>query len=153
MSKQKFKIVVISAVVLWVAAFVQIIATRVYVSQTDFTQAFARNQLTAVKTSTDSRDVKAGNDCTEGVIKGELSEEEKEQLAENLFRTMGGGQVLTSSMAYGTDYYVAYGYTSGLSETKTVNGRKINLTVAISYDETKDETNVTMGTPLINSDI
>lgn len=151
--KQKFKIAVTVAALLWMIVFVQILVTRFYVSHTNFTQAFARNQVT-VETSEniDSRNIKEGNTCTEGLIRGKLSNDEKEKLAENLFRTMGGGEVMAGSMNNGNNYYVAYGYTSGIKKVKRVNGRRINLNVAISYDEEKDITNVIMGTPLVNSD-
>ena len=51
-----------------------------------------------------------------------------------------------------SDYYVAYGYTSGFESSKKVNGRRINMMAAFSYDEKKDVTKVVFGTPLINSD-
>lgn len=57
-----------------------------------------------------------------------------------------------SSQADDADYYVAYGYTMGIDKVKVVNGRKINLNVAMSYDEKEQVTRVIVGTPLINSD-
>lgn len=152
MLKRKFKIAIMTAAVLWMVVFIQIVVTRIYVEKNDFTQAFARNQLTITKQNTDTRNTKLGNTCIEGKIYGKMEKEEMAELAEDLFHSMGGGSVLTSSIASSENYYVAYGYTNGIADTKKVNGRRVNLNVAISYDESKDCTNVTMGTPLINSD-
>ena len=51
-----------------------------------------------------------------------------------------------------SDNYVAYGNTIGYEGSKKVNGRRINMMAAFSYDENKDVTKVVFGTPLINSD-
>lgn len=152
MLKRKFKIAIMAAAVLWMVVFIQILVTRIYVANTDFTQAFARNQLTITEKNTDSRNVKAGNTCIEGKIFGKMEKEEMAGLAEDLFQSMGGGSVLTGSISSGENYYVAYGYTNGIADAKNVNGRKVNLNVAISYNEREDCTEVIMGTPLINSD-
>lgn len=152
MLKKKFKIVIITAAVLWMVVFIQILVTRIYVAQNDFTQAFARNQLTVINPNIDTRNVKEGNTCTEGKLLGRMEKEEMAKLANDLFQSMGGGNVLTSSMSPENNYYVAYGYTSGIAESKNINGRKVNLNVAIYYDENENCTNVIMGTPLINSD-
>ena len=46
----------------------------------------------------------------------------------------------------------AYGYTTGIKKYKTINGKRINMNVAVSYDEKKDVTNVIFGSPIVNSD-
>lgn len=152
MLKRKFKIAIMTAAVLWMVVFIQIVVTRIYVANNDFTQAFARNQLTITGNNNDTRNIKAGNTCIEGKIFGKMDRKEMAELAEDLFRSMGGGSVLTGSISSGENYYVAYGYTNGIANVKNVNGRKVNLNVAISYNESEDCTNVIMGTPLINSD-
>lgn len=152
MFKGKLKTAIIAAAVLWVVVFIQIAVTRIYVAHNDFTQAFARNQLTITEKNTDSRNTRAGNTCIEGKIFGKMEKEEMAELAEDLFQSMGGGSVLTGSISSGDNYYVAYGYTNGIAAAKNVNGRKVNLNVAISYNENEDCTEVIMGTPLINSD-
>ena len=73
-------------------------------------------------------------------------------MADKLFRQLGGGEVMNSNSDSSSDYYVAYGYTSGFESSKKVNGRRINMMAAFSYDEKKDVTKVVFGTPLINSD-
>ena len=152
--KTKFKIILAALVLLWCIAFVQNIITRVYVSRSSFTQAFARNQILATGregAETDTRNTKEGNLCKSGIIAGQLSNEKRKQVAEDIFREFGGVSVMSSDVD-NEDYYVAYGYTTGIDTSKIVNGRKINLNVAISYDETEQLTHIVVGTPLINSD-
>ncbi len=149
---KKFKLVAITALVLWLVVLIQIMFTRFVVSEKDVWQAFARNQITSVREETDSRNVKEGNTCLMGKYPGRLSLEEQEALTNRLFRSLGGGSVLTSSMDTEADYYVAYGYTTGIETIKKVNGKRINMNVAISYNEKEDCTEVVMGIPLINSD-
>lgn len=152
--KTKFKILLAALVLLWCIAFVQNIITRVYVSRSSFTQAFARNQILATEkeeAAADTRNTKEGNLCKSGVIAGQLSSEKRRQVAEDIFREFGGVSVMSSDVD-NEDYYVAYGYTTGINTSKIVNGRKINLNVAISYDETEQLTHIVVGTPLINSD-
>lgn len=155
MLKTKFKIIVWSVFVLWLVVLVQTVVTRLYVSQTAFEQAFARNQVAVDNDSTaamDTRNIKAGNRCQEGVIQGRLSTEAMRELAQELFRDFGGEKVLSSTGMGADRYFVAYGYTRGLDTGKKVNGKLVNLTVAMSYDEEEDVTRIVLGTPLINSD-
>lgn len=155
MLQTKFKIIAWSALVLWLVVLMQTVVTRLYVSHTAFEQAFARNQVVVDRVSdaaADARNVKTGNRCQEGVVQGKLSEESMQELAQKIFRDFGGGEVLSSTGMGVENYFVAYGYTRGLDTGKKVNGKSVNLTVAMSYDETKDVTRIVLGTPLINSD-
>lgn len=155
MLNTKFKIIAWSAVMLWLVVLMQTVVTRLYVSQTAFEQAFARNQIAVEKNSaadTDVRNVRAGNQCREGVIQGRLTEDAKQELAQDMFRDFGGEVVMSSVGEVDESYFVAYGYTRGIKKSKKVNGKSVNLTVAISYDEGKNVTRVVMGTPLVNSD-
>lgn len=60
MSK-KVKLMIYVACTLWIAVFAQIIVTKVFVSQSDVTQAFARNQLVVTEGSASIPDI-----CQEG---------------------------------------------------------------------------------------
>ncbi len=150
--KRKFKIAVWAAALLWIVVLIQIAITRLYVSKTDFVQAFARNQLTVDMVNQDRANIQEGNTCLEGYVPGRLGTEEREKLATELFQTMGGTPVMVHSDNAEDAYYVAYGYTTGLAYYKKVNGHRINLNVAVCYEEEKDRTRVIMGTPIINSD-
>lgn len=155
MLNTKFKIIAWSAVVLWLVVLMQTVVTRLYVSQTAFEQAFARNRIAVEKSSAadaDARNVRAGNQCREGVIGGRLTQDSKRELAQDMFRDFGGELVMSSVGEEDENYFVAYGYTRGIKKNKNVNGKAVNLTVAISYEEEKNVTRVVMGTPLVNSD-
>lgn len=155
MLNTKFKIVAWSAVVLWLVVLMQTVITRLYVSQNAFEQAFARNQIAVEKDTgaeKDARNIKMGNQCREGDLPGKLTQEAMYELAQELFRDFGGEVVMSSLAATGDNYFVAYGYTRGIEKSKKVNGKSVNLTVALSYDEEKNVTHVVMGTPLVNSD-
>lgn len=152
--KTKFKIILTALVLLWAIAFVQTLITRLYVSNSAFTQAFARNQILVTdekEASTDTRNIAQGNKCKEGIITGRLSKEKRQQVAQDIFRELGGTEVMSSDTE-NENYYVAYGYTSGIETVKRVNGKKINVNVAMSYDEREQVTHIIVGTPLINSD-
>lgn len=109
---------------------------------------------TGSATSTeDTRNTREGNKCVQAFKTGRLSTKEMADTAKALFQTMGGSVVMDHVESGDSGYYVAYGYTTGLDTCKKVNGHRVNMNVAIQYDETKGRTCVTMGTPLINSDI
>jgi hypothetical protein len=156
--RTKFKIIAAAAAVLWLVVLLQTVMTRFYVSQNAFTQAFARNQIVTGteksegKAANDSRNTAEGNRCEEGTIAGKLSEEKMQTIAQDMFRQMGGVEVMASSETGAGGYFLAYGYTRGLTTQKCVNGKKINLNIAMSYDEEENQTRVVMGTPLVNSD-
>lgn len=137
--KRKFIIAVGVTLTLWLVVISQTLITKWYVSEPDFIQAFSRNHLT----------VKGKN---EGELPGKLDGKEMQELADDLFASLGGGRLFDSDIEENDNFYVAYGYTSGIENTKKVNGRKINLNVAITYDEKADCTNVTMDSPLILTD-
>lgn len=154
---RKFRIAVFAAAVLWLVVLLQIIITRVYVSNTDFTQAFVRNQVTVLREETaqqnaDGRNARQGNICTQGVIRGRLTEQEMKELAQRIFRSLGGGEVMSGNSFRKENYYVAYGYTTGIADYKKIGGKRINMNVAVSYDEKKDVTNVLLGSPIVNTD-
>ena len=131
MGKKKFFAAAFAAFVLWAIVILQTVLTRWYVSQTAFEQAFAKSDI--MKASTQEA-------------------AEQQTMADKLFRQFGGGEVMNSNSDSSSDYYVAYGYTSGFESSKKVNGRRINMMAAFSYDEKEDVTKVVFGTPLINSD-
>ena len=129
--RRKLKLAIFCMCLCWIVAFAQFAMTRFYLSHNDATQAFARNQL------------------IKGHLSGEMTSSQKEQLASRLFHVWGGAIKDTRQTS---DYYVAYGYTSGIAFCKKINGQKINLNLAITYNEISDETTVYLGVPLLNTD-
>lgn len=152
--KTKFKIIIVAVMVLWCVAFVQTLVTRWYVSGSAFKQAFARNQIVLTQYSdseTDMRNIQTGNVCREGVVAGRLSKEKRAQIVNSIFREFGGCPVMNSDEE-NDNYFIAYGYTKGIQSKKYVNGKVINLSVAVSYEEENQMTRIVVGVPFINSD-
>jgi len=82
-----------------------------------------------------------------GSYEGELTREQKDQLTGYFFEKMEGNTVENGNL---DELYTVYGYTREIEEYLVINGNKTNINVAISYDETKDETNIYVATPVIN---
>lgn len=148
MSK-KVKFMIYVACTLWIVVFAQIAVTRIFVRQTDVTQAFARNQLVVEEGSSDMREICRKGGWIMGKIPGRLSTEERRKIADNIFGYEGGTRLSEYSER---GYYVAYGFTSGIQLIKKVNGKTINMNVAVTYDENEDKTIVYFGVPIYNGD-
>ena len=145
MGKKKFFAAAFAAFVLWAIVILQTVLTRWYVSQTAFEQAFAKSDIMKASTqeaAADTRNTNSDNRVMEGVVNGRLNASEQQTMADKLFRQFGGGEVMNSNSDSSSDYYVAYGYTSGFESSKKVNGRRINMMAAFSYDEKEDVTKV-----------
>lgn len=84
-----------------------------------------------------------------GVYSGELSMEQKDVITMELLEQLNA-QIVAE---HRQDIYVVYAYTSKIKEYKKVGKDKVNLTIAISYDEQKNTTNIMLATPLLNQDL
>lgn len=146
---RKFKLAVRLAVCLWAVVIVQTVVTRIYVTENGFAQAFARNNMTVERQTVDPADKAVGNRCFKSHLEGKLSADRMQEITDSLFQTMGGGCVMDHVDEDG-GYYVAYGYTNGIASSRKVNGHRINLNVTMSYHEITNQTEIMMGTPLIN---
>ena len=147
--KRKIKCAIFCMILCWIVALVQLTMTRFYVNHNNVTQAFARNQLVLDSNSTNLPELSQKGGMIKGHLSGSLSPEQQKQLASRLFHAWGG--VLQSGQR-NDSYYVAYGYTSGISFYKKINGQKINLNLAITYNEISDETTVYLGISLLKTD-
>lgn len=79
--------------------------------------------------------------------KGKLSLDSMNSITDGMIKNLEG------KIAYenrSEDMYTVYAYTGLLDEYVTSMGTKINIHVAINYDELTDSTNVYLGTPVIN---
>ncbi len=79
--------------------------------------------------------------------KGKLSLSNMNKIADNMISSLEG------KIAYENrkeNLFTIYAYSGLLEEYVTSLGTKINIHVAINYDELKDTTNVYLGTPVIN---
>lgn len=147
--RQKIKFSIFCMSFCWIIVFVQFAMTRFYLAHNDAAQAFARNQLVVENGHGDLQNLSEKGGIVKGHLSGRISAEQKEHLASHLFHSWGGAVKSTHQTS---GYYVAYGYTSGITFYKKINGQKINLNLAIAYDEISDETTVYLGIPLLNSD-
>lgn len=80
---------------------------------------------------------------------GKLSDVKKEQIVRQILKECGAYEVRTVSTE---DWYSVYGYTAGEEEAVNVNGRRVNVNVAITYDEEKGENHIYVGSPLLSLD-
>ncbi len=87
--------------------------------------------------------------CMEGRRQGVYTSREKENIIQQLLTATESKLVIDGQTA---DYDTVYAYTNYISDSVLVNGEKINLNIAITYDEEADESCVYMAAPIINTD-
>lgn len=83
-----------------------------------------------------------------GEYQGNLDTEQKDALSVQLLEQLKAEVVVE----HREDTYVVYAYTPMIEEYKKVGKDKINLTIAIVYNEESDTTEVLLATPLLNED-
>lgn len=83
-----------------------------------------------------------------GEYQGRLDIEQKDALSVQLLEQLKAEVVVE----HREDTYVVYAYTPMIEEYKTVGKDKINLTIAIVYNEEADTTEVLLATPLLSED-
>lgn len=79
--------------------------------------------------------------------KGKLGLDDMNRIADNMIENLQGKVAYANRQE---DLFTIYAYSGLLDEYVTSLGTKINIHVAINYDEAKDATNVYLGTPVIN---
>jgi len=85
----------------------------------------------------------------EGSYEGELSLEKRNQITDDLLEKL---QAKTVTGNRDMELYTIYGYADWLEEYKLVDGKKININIAITYDEVNDKTLVYVATPIVSID-
>lgn len=83
----------------------------------------------------------------EGNKDGNLSASQKKEIAEMLVSKLQGKIALEYDEG---DIYTVYGYTGLLNEYVTSAGNKINIQIAITYNELTNKTTITLATPVLN---
>lgn len=83
-----------------------------------------------------------------GQYTGKLGTEQKDAITMELLEKLDAEIVAE----HREDSYVVYAYTPLIEEYKTVGKDKINLTIAIIYNEETDVTEMLLATPLLNQD-
>jgi len=83
----------------------------------------------------------------EGSKDGNLSTEQKKELSKTLVKDLQGKIAMDYDEG---DLYTVYGYTGMLNDYVESMGNKINIQIAITYNEVTNKTTVTLATPIIN---
>jgi hypothetical protein len=84
-----------------------------------------------------------------GKYPGELNLEEKNVIADDLLKKLDT-KIKTEQRS--EDMFVIYGYSKYISEYKKVGNQKINVSLAMNYNEEEESTYIYLSTPLINED-
>ncbi len=82
----------------------------------------------------------------EGNQEGDLTSEQKREVAQLLVDELQGEIALEYDEG---DMYTVYAYTGMLKEYVTTMDTKINIQIAISYNEVSNKTRITLATPII----
>ncbi len=82
-----------------------------------------------------------------GNYKGKLTLNEMNSIADGMIEKLEGKVAYANRQE---ELFTIYAYSGLLEEYVSSIGTKINIHVAINYDETTDSTNVYLGTPVIN---
>lgn len=84
-----------------------------------------------------------------GAFAGNLLLETKNKMADRMIDSLNGTIVFENRQ---DDLYTIYAYTGLLDEYIKVDGNKINIQVAMSYDEEMNSTKIYLATPIISGD-
>ena len=84
-----------------------------------------------------------------GSIEGTLNSTEKNELADGLLDRLGAKVVAENR---DSDIFTIYAYSKGAGSYITIGGNKINMNIAIGYDEEQDRTKVYLASPINSLD-
>jgi predicted nucleic acid-binding protein len=84
-----------------------------------------------------------------GKYPGELDLEKRNVIADDLLEKLDT-DIKTEQRS--NDMYVIYGYSKYISEYKKVGNQKINVSLAMNYNEEEESTYIYLSTPIINED-
>ena len=84
-----------------------------------------------------------------GSIEGTLNSTEKNELADGVLDRLGA-KVVTENRD--NDIFTIYAYSKGAGSYITIGGNKINMNIAIGYDEEQDRTKVYLASPINSLD-
>lgn len=81
-----------------------------------------------------------------GVFEGNLDREARDIVSDQLFDTM---EAREQEAHKSEELYTVYAYTENWQEYTMINGKRVNINLAFSYDEERDKTFIYLGSPLI----
>lgn len=73
---------------------------------------------------------------------------EKGTLMDDIFKLIGAKKIDTVKE---NGIFTIYGYTKSEDAYLTLNGKKVNIQIVMSYDEKEDKTYIKIGVPMVNS--
>lgn len=82
-----------------------------------------------------------------GRMPGDISLESKNKMTDQMIQELGG-KIMYENRE--NPMYTVYGYTGGIPEYISVGRSKVNIQIAMNYNEAKDETMVYLATPILN---
>ncbi len=85
----------------------------------------------------------------EGSIAGALNSNEKNELADNILKRLDA-QIVAENR--GSDIFTIYAYSKGVGSYITIGDSKINMNIAIGYDEEQNRTEVYLSSPVNSLD-
>lgn len=84
-----------------------------------------------------------------GSYKGTLTEEQQNRKVKKLLESLQAKKV---DSIKSSAYYTVYAYTGLVDDYIKANGKRININIAITYNEEEDKTEICMATPILNED-
>lgn len=84
-----------------------------------------------------------------GVLPGNISADECSSMTSQLLRSISA-KIQTKHEE--ENLYTVYAYSDRIEDFKTINGHKVNVMVAINYDEENNQTGLYLATPFLNQD-
>lgn len=84
-----------------------------------------------------------------GTVSGKMDMKEKNAMGDELLDKLSAKVVQEYR---GEDLFTIYGYTKMLDTYETVGGEKMNVNIAITYDETENKSRVYLATPYLMED-
>lgn len=84
-----------------------------------------------------------------GTYQGKMAESEMTEKTNYLLK---GLQAKRVDEIHAKNYDSIYGYTRLIQDSIKANGKKINVNIAVTYDEEEDKTKLCLATPVLNED-
>lgn len=84
-----------------------------------------------------------------GTVSGMLNRDEKNRVADNLLESLEAKVV---AECRDNDFFTIYAYSKGIEDYITIGGSKINVNIAMNYDENKNMTNIYVSSPVNSLD-
>ncbi len=82
-------------------------------------------------------------------VKGNLDLKNKNDIADNILKEIDC-EIISENRT--NDLFTIYGYSKNIDDYISISGKKVNVNIAVSYDEINDKTLFYFATPIYNAD-